>query len=1491
MEVDLVGEGALTEVAYCIEIPECGNGVVEDGEECDDGNGIDYDLCRNDCTLPACNDVVDYSCSQDVFDALAGTGSNSGDVYHWCFEFEDGWSDCGFAFENSAMIHDMLVHLSCSADYDENGYPSKDHPQEALGEPAVISYSIRVWDVDINNQTCDYKKDCGMVRFDDECGGKCYLIGNLGGANGGDDLLTRVNPSEFDPLLNEINVGTGTGTFNTQSIAFHPVTEVLYGSNANQLGTIDLYTGVFTPLPSVFGTAGGALGEIPINDVDGLSFDTHTGTLYGSVRRAGPDLLIQIDPSTGAHVPEAFGTGIDYVAISPVFGLDDIDDIAIDITNGNMFAVANSNDLNDRLILIDKSSGVSTDVGIIGVNNMEGLGFDTDGTLYGSQGGAGRKLYEINKASGIAFSPRTIDNADDYEGFDCFVALQEPPCGNGIVDPGEECDDGNDIDTDECRNDCTLPHCGDGIVDPGEMCDDGNDNNFDECRNDCTYPECGDGILDPGEECDDGNTIDNDGCSNECTRESVKIVAHKIVCGLESDLPNWGLGGPNIGSATATNYIAQNDNCVLKENWLFQWGDNSVTNPGDMVGEVDPSTGWTTFGPTDANGKAEVTISSLDGISQIKVREVFETGYIPFTYQDDNSNISAEMYCHDDVINYDNYDSIYNPVYDNTYYCIAFNVLAPYCPNGVVDPGEECDDGNMINNDECRNDCTTPKCPDGILDPGEECDDGNMIDTDNCRNDCTIPDCPDGRVDPGEECDDGNMINDDDCRNDCTLPDCPDGILDPGEECDDGNLIDTDDCRNDCTIPDCPDGRVDPGEECDDGNLNNFDDCRNNCTRPYCPDGIKDADEECDDGNLIDTDGCRNDCTLPYCPDGILDPGEQCDDGNLIDWDDCRNDCTLPYCPDGKLDPGEQCDDGNTNNNDSCRNDCTIPECGDGIIDLNEECDPPGVNGQCEVGSCSEDCTCPPPPTCGNGTIDPGEQCDPPGAFDQCTYGVCNDSCLCPPPPTCGNGVIELGEECDPPGASGQCASGLCSGSCTCTPPPFCGDGNLDPGEQCDPPGLSGLCPSGLCLGNCVCEALPTCGDGVLNEGEECDPPGVLGQCAFGACIGNCTCPIEPPPTPFVPTPPGCGIIFGANEFILSAQASPISSHGIIQFNVGEPQRFYIEAKNVNKMTVINLESGEEFELDYNTSLKLWTGILVFNYEGQFRLVVHAENEECEYSREINTIYVIEKPEITDLETGRVLTNSSVTVYEKEPYSNNFNLWEGQLFGMLNPYQPEDGELGIVLPRGEFYLQIEAPGYNTVTSLITVIEDHSIVTASVKMKPLGNLWDRFITSLQRNSETNNFSLQVTTMPGTYLLPIGEEVADIDLHDKDNMQYNLFSLLEQDKPTVLFVYSSWNTLANEQVNMYKSIVDRLGDKYQFIPLTTMEPDNVNKAFLARGEYPIRFYKPADQFFHDYHIISLPQFFLLDEDRKLVNIITGPQAYEELIRKIEVSYEEE
>ncbi|MBI2897017.1 MAG: DUF4215 domain-containing protein [Deltaproteobacteria bacterium] len=42
----------------------------------------------------------------------------------------------------------------------------------------------------------------------------------------------------------------------------------------------------------------------------------------------------------------------------------------------------------------------------------------------------------------------------------------------------------------------------------------------------------------------------------------------------------------------------------------------------------------------------------------------------------------------------------------------------------------------------CNTSCAVPACGDGFLDPGEECDDGNLTDGDGCPADCDLPQGP-----------------------------------------------------------------------------------------------------------------------------------------------------------------------------------------------------------------------------------------------------------------------------------------------------------------------------------------------------------------------------------------------------------------------------------------------------------------------------------------------------------------------------------------------------------------------------------------------------------------------------------------------------------------------------------------------------------------------------------------------------------------------------
>ncbi|MBI5504854.1 MAG: DUF4215 domain-containing protein [Deltaproteobacteria bacterium] len=125
----------------------------------------------------------------------------------------------------------------------------------------------------------------------------------------------------------------------------------------------------------------------------------------------------------------------------------------------------------------------------------------------------------------------------------------------------------------------------------------------------------------------------------------------------------------------------------------------------------------------------------------------------------------------------------------------------------IVGPGEQCDDGNLIDTDDCTNACQDARCGDGrVHDGAEQCDDGNNNSGDGCTTACVTEYCGDGTVNNGttEQCDDGNALSGDGCSDACADEFCGDGVVnDSGtEECDDGNTDSNDGCSAVCAA-DC----------------------------------------------------------------------------------------------------------------------------------------------------------------------------------------------------------------------------------------------------------------------------------------------------------------------------------------------------------------------------------------------------------------------------------------------------------------------------------------------------------------------------------------------------------------------------------------------------------------------------------------------------------------------------------------------------------------
>jgi len=427
-------------------------------------------------------------------------------------------------------------------------------------------------------------------------------------------------------------------------------------------------------------------------------------------------------------------------------------------------------------------------------------------------------------------------------------------CGDGALQSDfEECDDGNADDCDACHNDCTVavPNvCGDGHLCGEEECDDGNALNGDGCNKFCGVDPCWICIGEPSV-CTKGTATQNFSYTGAVVNWTVPATG---ICTIEAYGAQGGATGANVGGLGARmrgdfnlpvgtqlkiliggqgasgtsgggggggSFITYTNNTPLVVaggggGGYYSTYSYSSSNAAGVTATTGQSginaSGSTTAGAGGAgpNGGTRVTNSGGGG-GGLAGNAIGSYGGLSFTNGGAGGSGGGS--------GNGGFGGGGGGYYDEycTLGCIDYRGSGGGGGYGGGGGGGGAAQGGVGGGGGSYNAGTNQSNSGGVRS-------GNGLVTITCS--CAV--CGDGVVDPGETCDDGQQNGDyDHCSITCTGLGlrCGDGITQGanGEQCDDGNADDCDACHNDCTTYTgniCGDGHACGAEVCDGANLN-----------------------------------------------------------------------------------------------------------------------------------------------------------------------------------------------------------------------------------------------------------------------------------------------------------------------------------------------------------------------------------------------------------------------------------------------------------------------------------------------------------------------------------------------------------------------------------------------------------------------------------------------------------------------------------------------
>lgn len=370
--------------------------------------------------------------------------------------------------------------------------------------------------------------------------------------------------------------------------------------------------------------------------------------------------------------------------------------------------------------------------------------------------------------------------------------------------------------------------------------------------------------------------------------------------------------------------------------------------------------------------------------------------------------------------------------------------------------------------------------------------------------------------------------------------------------------------------------------------------------------------------------------------------------------------------------------------------------------------------------------------------------------------------------------------------------------------------------------------------------------------------------------------------------------IIGGGMLSLGPQILTPDRNGTVPIVAGADTTIAMSMKGGVTEAVIKTGS-DVFKLSPKVGTNIWTGEIKFSNGGEKQLTISAiDGADNKTDRVFNTLTVEKSGIVQDKKTKQAIKDAKVSVYFFETVSGQWILWEAKSYGQNNPQKTgKNGDYSLMVPPGKYYLDVNAPGYNSMQSeIITVGQTSSLnyqflLTSKLKIELNLPILGKVVLTLPSFSPPETFPTPKTSpKPETKVaegFKPGTLAPDFALPNLQNKQVNLASF--KGKKLLLTFISPWSSLSLEQAPFLSKASLNLAKNQAVLAVSLQESTAATQILMEKGSYKFPVVADKDGVTAaEYKVTILPYHVFIDATGKIQETFTGVLTDEELLKKL-------